>query len=1042
MIEFAAFLQAVRGYEPYPWQQSLAGTLAGETVGREPLPPIAITVPTGAGKTTVVDVLVWALAAQAARAPAERTIGVRVVWAIDRRLLVDEVHDHAIRLAARLQASLRDEADPLHEVAVRLEWLKRNRDRDAAAAPAHTRDGVVHAGVPLVATRWRGGLPVPAIAGHPLQAEVITSTVAQIGSRLLFRGYGLGDGSLPVAAALAACDTTICLDEAHLAEPFAETVGAIQRHRAHEARGVAAPLRLIQLSATHARTASAVALSPEDEALPQLARRLRAPKFAALVTPESGDGGQERALVEAVQRYVADGRLVVGCVANSVRTARTVFDRLCAAQPNAVLLIGPQRPADRRRLLASGQPTVADVLLRGRRPEDPLVVVATQTFEVGIDADLDALVTQSASATALTQRLGRLNRSGRLHAQAHASGEADHPDGHATIVRQEGFPLYPQGEEQAAWDWLSTVLESSPRGVDVSVAALRRAPGPHSPPRLAAELSAEIVGLLTQTGPRPAPSADPDLGPFLRGPSNEDSADVTLCWRADLAPEDDSQAAKLYRESLLRCVPPRADEQLGLSVGSARNLLRVRLGLVAAGPAQRARLVGDAPDVDGGEPVPDRYRDGEGRRLDIIPFFVLRGEAVFTGRPRSSGLPDEVSVGQIRPGDRLVLPTAVGGIDRFGLAPECPSAEDVGADVDGAGEVPVPVRLTAGALGAAYAGVIPQAGPRARRVARLMRRAAEAERRRVQARSAAGRRDAIADLLNELADHPAASAFADPDLVAINPLHAERWAELDDGDDLVGDDEDVGDDASPTLLPGEEPPSIARGWVLIPVATTAADRLGSDSRTPPTLNAHAAAVGARTHWFADAAGVPHGIAQTLVLAARVHDHGKADPRMQAFFRGGHPLPGAAPLAKSTFGTDDRAAAQMARRAAGLPRRWRHELESAAIFADAWVRGPQALVPGGDPSSVDPELAVHLISTHHGRCLPLPPRTLAGAPGSPYRADVDGIVGVSDGQATETWDGEVALHRLEVLAARYGPWTLAFLQALLVLADRTVSAEGG
>jgi CRISPR-associated endonuclease/helicase Cas3 len=72
----------------------------------------------------------------------------------------------------------------------------------------------------LRVTRWRGGIARESRAHHPFQPEIITSTVAQIGSRLLFRGYCVGERSLALEAGLAAVDTTICLDEAHLVEPF------------------------------------------------------------------------------------------------------------------------------------------------------------------------------------------------------------------------------------------------------------------------------------------------------------------------------------------------------------------------------------------------------------------------------------------------------------------------------------------------------------------------------------------------------------------------------------------------------------------------------------------------------------------------------------------------------------------------------------------------------------------------------------------------------------------------------------------------------
>jgi CRISPR-associated endonuclease/helicase Cas3 len=539
MIDFSTFYahaherDGALGPDPYPWQAELAERLASGS------PPKAVVVPNGGGKTATIDALVWALACQAAREPRDRTIGVRIVWAIDRRILVDEVHEHATRLASRLEAAAEAPADPLHDVAVALCSL--------------TGDG----SPPLVATRWRGGVVATFSARHPFQSEVITSTVAQVGSRLLFRGYGVGCRSLALRAALTGVDTTICLDEAHLAESFRRTVVAVVAEREREPFRLPT-LSLITLTATPGGEldgADVVAISDADR--PLLGMRLTGTKIARLVEPtQRSDADQRIALLEAISQHLEESAMSIACVVNSVGMAVDVHRALGARRFEArdlerVILVGPQRPVDRARMLAAHR----DTLFGGASPQRPLILVATQTFEVGLDVDVEALVTQSASASALIHRLGRLNRAGKR-------------SGSATIVRDQDAWLYAE-EEPAAWDWLRSM-----EGEDVSVTALASAPGrPASIERAPPDLTRDVIDRLVQTEPRPAMMDDPDIDVFLRGVGAAVSADVTVAWRCDLREEEDDDDAVEYRRWLLRLVPPRHEEMVTLSVGQVRALL-------------------------------------------------------------------------------------------------------------------------------------------------------------------------------------------------------------------------------------------------------------------------------------------------------------------------------------------------------------------------------------------------------------------------------------------------------------------------------------
>lgn len=1066
MIGFADFLALVNdGRRPYPWQERFAEMAAVNG------PAELVSVPTGAGKTTVVEALIWALAMQAERPAVERTVGVRVVWAIDRRILVDEVFSQAEKLADKLDEAWRSGAsdDPLFEVARRLQGLKVPLGEDVEKVE----------GRPLEVTRWRGGIAIPATAHHPLQAEVITSTVAQVGSRLLFRGYGLGSGSLPVGAALAACDTTICLDEAHLAEPFAETVKAIARMRDGEPLPVAPKVSVVRLTATPSEVGDAsrqINLAPADEEA--LATRLSAAKVGRLFEPEgSSDRDQVEALTAAVDEYLEEGVSVVACVCNSVLIARSVFDRIRKNREDvdAILLVGPQRPVDREAMFdqpvlppesepedvadeyaeENPAPTRREVLFSRVQPPRPLVVVATQTVEVGLDIDVDALVTQSASAAALIQRFGRLNRAG-------GEGRV----GQATVIRHEGFPLYEE-DEPLAWDWLNQLSPSTQgNGVDISIRALSGPPEPARRAR-AAELTDVAVETLTNTFPRPHTMADPDIHVYLRGVDAEPANDVSICWRADLVEADSRGEADTYREALLSMVPPRPGEQLSLSVAAARNLLYSLLGRSKARGAALSRQVLDGGDIEGGSPNEvEPQKDGGERVFQGIPFFVRRGaellrSPILDGRDQGdSG--KLIGVSDIRPGDLIVLPTAIGGIDEFGLSADArpgSGGEDVGADIRGKAILGSdPIRLTPAAIDLALRDVHPLDGPRAQRVQRILRRVTAIETRIGNARSEAGRRSAMADLLAELSDLPAiaeGSEGVDLDLLELRRLGPAPPPDLMEAeDDLVVNgneysteagemDDELGEwshaEGSMALLPGEEETGRLEGWVLIPIQGSrfGDERIRRAHAQAPRLEDHCLAVAERVKQYGTAAGLEERLVSSLELAGLTHDLGKAFPRMQNFFWGGVAPPLEAPIAKSVFGTADRSADREARRLAGMPNRWRHELASVAMLEAAWEKGGLA----GRFGEADIELASHLVISHHGRAHPIPPTPETTPPARKFAVSIAGISSTATGDGQEGWDEGASLRRRFALMAKYGPWALAYLESLLVLADRSVSAEG-
>jgi CRISPR-associated endonuclease/helicase Cas3 len=227
-LDFPSWFQQLWGYAPFPWQRMLAERL---TDGKWPR---ALDLPTAAGKTACIDIAIWALAAQAGRPVAERMAPRRIWFVVDRRIVVDEAYERACRIAEKLESAREGR---LKAVADRLFELSGTMKR------------------PLATARLRGGvLCDDGWARLPSQPAVITSTVDQLGSRLLFRGYGHSSLAAPIFAGLATHDSLIILDEAHLSVPFLETLRGVERFRGEDwaEEPIHTPFAFTMLSATPA----------------------------------------------------------------------------------------------------------------------------------------------------------------------------------------------------------------------------------------------------------------------------------------------------------------------------------------------------------------------------------------------------------------------------------------------------------------------------------------------------------------------------------------------------------------------------------------------------------------------------------------------------------------------------------------------------------------------------------------------------------------------------------------------------------------------
>lgn len=609
--DFTVFLQEVHDRRPFPWQRALV-----ERVLTEGRWPDVLDVPTGLGKTSVIDA---AMFVAAARPDVARR---RLFFVVDRRLIVDEAYEHARLLAEGLRT-------PAGPVSTRV-------------AEALTQSGD---DIPLQVNRMRGGVTWSwRWLDRPDRFAVIVGTVDQVGSRLLFRGYGVGEYLRPIDAALVGTDSLIVIDEAHLAGPFHATVQAIR-----DVEPLGHGPTLMTMSATSSAESDAVVhrIGRADEDDDVAGRRLRAQRRMHLLCPPATGKKAVIVVPKTMAAWAkaltgpADSGRVVGVICNTVARARAVFDQITVDGVDRVLLTGRVRPIDRDYLLHTWYKRIRAG--RRRAPGRPLVVVATQTVEVGANIDLDALVTESAALSALIQRLGRLNRLGEL------------PVSHALVVHDqscgEDDPVYGPARS-ATWSWLSGMaepidhrakpnVEALGAGLLASPLAIRhlqeglssqeeqamRPPQPYVP-----VLSADTLDAWTKTSPPPCP--DPPVAPYLHG-LGHGRPDVAIVWRAGLPenPEEWTDA--------LQAVPPAREEAIEVPLTAVRRWL--------AGQEEAA-----VSDLEG-QPDQDERPAAGGR---IAARYAGGGCPVVPLSPED-----------VEPGDTIVVRSESGGCDEYGWNP-------------------------------------------------------------------------------------------------------------------------------------------------------------------------------------------------------------------------------------------------------------------------------------------------------------------------------------------------------------------------------------
>lgn len=1004
--DFAAFFRALhredipngqagdsRLFAPFPWQERLLDCVLD--TGSWPQQVVA---PTGAGKTSVIDVHVFGQA----MCPAEdrERPPRRLAMVVDRRVLVDDQHEYAKRVQQRLLDA--PEGTVLAEVRRALRDLREVGESYGRPLDESEVDS------PLLVGRLRGGAPPSRRwRDHPTAAAIICGTPDMWGSRLLFRGYGSSSRAWPREAGLLAVDSVVVVDEAHLARQLlvtarrvAELVQLTQDPVTWRA------LQVVETTATPAQDIGeghvvrpATGVDERDLDVSALRDRLTRPKPVKLVEVPDWESTKQTAkvitpLADEVVSLVAGTNTMpgvastVGCFVNTVGRAVALADELrhrtLVGRPLRVVMIcGQVRPYDLEQVR-----TKHPGLLSAAGNGEVDVLVSTQSLEVGVDLDLAGIVTELASGSAVAQRAGRVNRRGLRPAGPIVVtlpvGAIPGSDLGPGITDKTRSGPYGDDELRTAIGWL---VERSADPQGLAPWQLRVHQPPAGARRRDHYQQPQVADAWHWARTSDELAAEPELDLWLGEDFDQDTS-AGLVVRNRM-PADSADAIQL-----VTALPPQPQEVFSVPYRMLRKVLVNRFQ-----PYPWAYSAEPHPAVD--DPSSDQ---------STIEVVVVRGDQVASLTWRGSG---ESSSPSIRPGDIVVVDSrhSLFTVSKAGAAfspPVVVSPDDYRADL--------PLGLADDVLDAIGApSSADLVGNVVFRIEPALIAGADGDGRWANLASALSdetltvgqQHDVVSAWLRNAGDHVGRATMATAAAEILKRGRRSRAEQLRRAQLVIHRDAD----------------GALRRVVVLDKRRAATDEELRQVWVPGAarvlLDAHQRHVGERASAIAQALNLGDELVEALQLAGNHHDDGKADPRFQSRLGA---VDGEV-LAKSDP-TLSFAEVRAHEEHSGLPARWRHEQRS---VAESWATIRASGVR-------DPGLVARLVGTTHGHGRSGFPHTAYGL----LRDDDDPAI-VST--AAELFDEGVWDDVIEDTQVRYGPWGCAYLEALLRAADGQVSMEG-
>lgn len=612
---FESFYRSVHGRSPFLWQVEMADRLCRDKWDE------TISLPTAAGKTAILTIWYYALACTLFQG--NRTVPLRLFFVVNRRLLIDDVFkDHASKLQKALEKDT--------SLGIIVDTIRKGL-------------GIATTSPVLTLGRMRGGLDNSesnrwCVGGSylPNMPAIVTCSIDQLGSRLLFRGYGVSSKGRSIHAALVGIDSFIVLDEAHLAQPLFETLKRIIPSVGNISSKIPAS-RVMQMSAT-AQGGKTFDLSKDKN----IADRLNARRPIRLVECEATEPLAKTMKQEVLTLLENESRKFIVAICNTVDSARKLYSLFQAkGMPRSVLFTGRIREYEKEKLiqkylLPDKKGNGGLLVGRDRTKCEPIVLITTQTIEVGINLDADGMVSESAPLDCLIQRFGRMNRVGVFN-------------------DCQGVVVFPNR-------WFKEQLQSDPVYGDLSlqtfnflrehsqddfIGSLNEVPMTDESCALlftkspkTVTMKVEVLNELVKTNS----TSDINLDPYLHGIIDNKSASFSLVYRKEIN----------YRDL----------KEAGQNPKKATAIKRL-LQMTSVASKERLNL-----------PMSILYRDGTVSDYEEAPAKIaktpdMRLTNYLCVRKRDYKV---IRLGEVKKGDEVFVPVEFGRYDEYGWNEACESS--------------------------------------------------------------------------------------------------------------------------------------------------------------------------------------------------------------------------------------------------------------------------------------------------------------------------------------------------------------------------------